>query len=46
VVASAEELVSDMHYLMTSNRYMTGDRLRYEKAMLDDWFDRRFVRRQ
>ena len=46
VVASAEELVSDMHHLMTSNRYMTGDRLRYEKAMLDDWFDRRFVRRQ
>lgn len=26
---------------MTSNRYFVGDRLRYEKAMLDAWFERR-----
>ena len=45
-VASAEEQVSDMHYLLTVNRYASGDRLRYEKSMLDDWFDKRFVRRQ
>ena len=46
VVASGEERISDMHYLLTANRYSSSDRLRYEKAMLDDWFDRRIVRRQ
>jgi hypothetical protein len=46
VVASAEELVSDMNYLLSANRYARSDRLRYEKAMLDDWFARRIVRRQ
>ena len=44
LLASAEEHVSDLNYLMTLNRYSVSDRLRYEKAMLDDWFDRRFVR--
>jgi len=44
VVESAEEQVSDMNYLLAANRYSSSDRLRYEKAMLDDWFDRRFVR--
>ncbi|MDM0074691.1 DUF3016 domain-containing protein [Variovorax sp. J2P1-59] len=44
VVASAEEQVSDLNYLMTVNRYSVSDRLRYEKAMLDNWFDRRFVK--
>jgi len=43
LLASAEEHVSDLNYLMTVNRYSVNDRLRYEKAMLDDWFDRRFV---
>lgn len=40
VVASAQEQVADLNYLMTVNRYASGDRLRYEKAMLDDWFSR------
>jgi hypothetical protein len=43
VLASAEEQVVDLNYLMTVNRYSPEDRLRYEKAMLDDWFDRRIV---
>ena len=34
-----------MNYLMSGNRYPSIDRLRYEKAMLDDWFDRRIARR-
>lgn len=46
VVSSAEELVSDMNYLLTANRYARSDRLRYEKSMLDDWFERRIVKRQ
>ena len=44
-VAGAEEWVTDMNYLMSSNRYSSSDRLRYEKAMLDDWFEKRIVKR-
>ncbi|MGJ7507370.1 DUF3016 domain-containing protein [Variovorax sp. GT1P44] len=43
-VASAEEQVLALNYLMTVNPYSPEDRLRYEKAMLDDWFDQRIVR--
>lgn len=43
VIASAEERVADLNYLMTVNRYGSSDRLRYEKAMLDDWFSRRIA---
>jgi hypothetical protein len=39
VTASREEVVADMNYLGSINRYPSGDRLRYEKAMLDRWFD-------
>jgi hypothetical protein len=45
VLADGDERIADMNYLMVSNRYSVSDRLRYEKAMLDDWFDRRIVRR-
>ena len=38
VVKSAEEMVSNMDYMMRLNRYSTGDTLRYEKQMLDTWF--------
>jgi hypothetical protein len=34
-----------MDFLRASNRYSSSDRLRYEKAMLDDWFERRFGKR-
>ena len=43
VLASGEQHLSDLNYLMTVNRYSGSDRLRYEKAMLDDWFVRRIV---
>ena len=42
---SREEQVSDLNYLSSFNRYPGGDRLRYEKAMLDRWFDERFGKR-
>ncbi|MGO4394946.1 DUF3016 domain-containing protein [Variovorax sp. M-6] len=43
VIASAEEQVADLNYLMRVNRYGDSDRLRFEKAMLDDWFGRRIA---
>ena len=39
---SREERISDLNYLSSFNRYPSGDRLRYEKAMLDRWFKERF----
>ncbi len=45
VVERGEERVADMSFQMSINRYPDGDRLRYEKAMLDDWFGRRFATR-
>lgn len=43
VVARGEEQAKSMNYLMIVNPYGSTDRLRYEKAMLDDWFARRIV---
>ena len=34
-----------MDYLASFNRYSGNDRLRYEKAMLDEWFARRIAGR-
>lgn len=45
IVASAEERLSDLNYLMSVNRYASGDRLRYEKKMLDRWFEATVVKR-
>ncbi|HRO58774.1 MAG TPA: DUF3016 domain-containing protein [Burkholderiaceae bacterium] len=41
VLASGEEQLTDMSFLRSANLYDRNDRLRYEKAMLDDWFERR-----
>ncbi len=38
----AEQTVSDMAYLQRLNRYLGGEPLRYEKRMLDEWFDAQF----
>ncbi|GAB3761356.1 hypothetical protein GCM10028796_11460 [Ramlibacter monticola] len=46
MVGSGEERLSDMNFLSTPNRYSPDDRLRYEKAMLDNWFESRFGRRR
>lgn len=42
VMARAEDQLSDTNYLLKWNRYSASDRLRYEKALLDDWFGKRF----
>lgn len=44
VVTGPEEQLSDMSFLLSHNRYMSGDRLRYEKPLLDAWFEKRFAR--
>ena len=40
VLKSGEERIADMNYMGHLNRYFSGESLRYEKAMLDDWFNR------
>jgi len=42
-VASGVETVADMNYLDRPIRYPDGEPLRYEKRMLDQWFDQRLV---
>jgi hypothetical protein len=42
VLSSGEEQLSDMSYLDHINKYSSGDSLRYEKHMVDDWFDKKF----
>ena len=44
VVTGPEEQLSDMNFLWGHNRYSSGDRLRYEKPMLDRWFEQRFAK--
>jgi Protein of unknown function (DUF3016) len=46
VLASGEETASDGAYLHFINRYSESDPLRFEKRMLDNWFNSRFVGRQ
>jgi hypothetical protein len=38
----AEQTVYDMAYLQRMNRYTSDEPLRYEKPMLDAWFDAQF----
>ena len=42
VLSSGDEQIADMMYLQRINRYASGEPLRYEKAMLDDWFYKTF----
>lgn len=44
VIASGEERLRDMSYLDNlSSRYSSGDPLRYEKRMIDDWFSKKIA---
>jgi len=43
VIKSGEDNISSMSYLDKINRYVSGDTLRYEKQMLDDWFKERIA---
>ena len=40
---AGEARVTDMNYLGHLNRYSTSESLRYEKAMLDDWFKKEIL---
>lgn len=42
VLRSGSDNLSDMAYLNRLNSYSTGDSLRYEKRMIDDWFAQQF----
>lgn len=42
VIGSADAALSDMSYLTRINRYSSGEKLRYEKQMIDDWFANTF----
>ena len=44
VVSGPEEQLRDMNFLWSHNRYSSGDHLRYEKPMLDAWFEKRFAK--
>ncbi|GJI91650.1 MULTISPECIES: DUF3016 domain-containing protein [Duganella] len=43
VLRSGDEHISNMMYQQRINRYSDGDPLRYEKQMLDEWFDKNIV---
>ncbi|AZG15963.1 MULTISPECIES: DUF3016 domain-containing protein [Cupriavidus] len=44
-LATREERIHNMHFNWGVNLYGPSDPLRYEKAMLDDWFERAIARR-
>ncbi len=44
IVNGAEEELSNMNFLWGNNHYSSGDRLRYEKSLLDTWFEKRFAK--
>ncbi|MYM90346.1 DUF3016 domain-containing protein [Rugamonas sp. FT82W] len=43
VLRSGDEQLSNMNYMQGISRYGDSDRLRYEKQMLDDWFNKAIV---
>lgn len=42
-ISRGEDQLSDMNYLSRAGFGQSSDRLKYEKAMLDDWFRGRFA---
>lgn len=40
------ETIVEQHYLSQAGSYLASDPLRYEKAMLEDWFRTRFAERR
>lgn len=45
VLATGEDHLSNMAYMNRINRYSSGDPLRYEKQMVDDWFKEKIAAR-
>ena len=42
LLSGGDEHLSNMAYLHRINKYSTGDSLRFEKQMIDDWFVEKF----
>ena len=42
VLSSGDAALSDISYMSRINRYFSGEKLRYEKLMIDDWFSNTF----
>jgi hypothetical protein len=40
VIKSGEAKLQDMNYQQTFSHYFDSEPLRYEKQMIDDWFDK------
>jgi hypothetical protein len=40
MLKSGEARLSDMNYINHTSRYFDGEPLRYEKSMIDDWFEK------
>lgn len=45
-IASGDAELSDMMYLQRLNRYSDGEPLRFEKQMIDDWFDKTILHKR
>lgn len=43
VLKSGKERIADMNYLLGYNHYAAGENLRYEKQMLDRWFEKTLI---
>lgn len=45
MIASGEQRIADQTFNMGVNTFSSTDRLRYEKAMMDRWFDEAVTRK-
>jgi hypothetical protein len=43
VIAAGEDALSDPFYLSNASTVASSDTFKYEKALLDDWFRKRFA---
>lgn len=46
VLTSGNAKLTDMNYLGRANRMSDGDRLRYEKRMIEDWFNKTILQKK
>ncbi|CAN7592818.1 DUF3016 domain-containing protein [Massilia sp. LjRoot122] len=46
VLTSGNAKLTDMNYLGRVNRMSDGDRLRYEKRMIEDWFNKTILQKK
>jgi hypothetical protein len=46
VLSGGDAKLADMNYMGRLNRYSDGDRLRYEKRMIEDWFNKTILQKK